>query len=228
MHGRKVPRLAIAAPAARLRMPRCPPVAQAICCLLIYARTTNPVPLRDLLRPRAVGCRHDVAVSRKHSTCRHLPNLNPRTREKACSTLRTSHRKCFGEIRRTSSSGGKRIIATARLKGVCSSNGGCAFPVSPDAGPSKCPALWRPDLLGSVVLASIREIHDILPRLPGRICVDQILHGGRYIILDDVGGRHRIWLQSDAGNPDLTFHLPMDRSFYLRSDATTRFTRRCR
>jgi hypothetical protein len=78
------------------------------------------------------------------------------------------------------------------------------------------------------VLASIREIHDILPTLPGRICVDQILHGGRYIILDDAGGRHRIWLQSDAGSPDLTFHLPMDRSFDMRSDATTRFTRRSR
>ncbi len=111
---------------------------------------------------------------------------------------------------------------------MCPSNGGCAFPVSPDAGPGNCPALWRPDLLGSVVLASIRDFRGILPTLPGRIRVDETLPDGRYIILDDVGGRHRLWLQPNASNPALTFHLPMDRSFDMRSDATTRFTRRCR
>jgi hypothetical protein len=78
------------------------------------------------------------------------------------------------------------------------------------------------------VLATIRDIHGILPVLPGKVRTDRTLPDGRYIILDDAGGRHRLWLQPDAGKPELAFHLPMDRSFDIRSAATARFVRRCR
>jgi hypothetical protein len=74
---------------------------------------------------------------------------------------------------------------------------GLLAPVAPERTAAEAPALWAPTACAWVV--TIEDDHLSLARrgahLPPKVRTDRQLAGGRYLILDDAGTLHRLWLR---------------------------------
>lgn len=108
-------------------------------------------------------------------------------------------------------------------------NGGWSFAFDPDASPIAAPAHWRPELSPSTLPLGPppSEFEDSPPIDPTRTCAiraDNTGVDGRYIILDDPDGEHRLCLRGEAGEP-LAMILPIDGQFELRLRAAGRLYR---
>jgi hypothetical protein len=111
-------------------------------------------------------------------------------------------------------------------------HGGWSFACDPDLPAALEPAIWRPELAPESLLlaAAPIEYSHAVPLDPAAI---GIVRGGkdgpdgRYLILDDGVGRHRLWLRDDADGP-LAIVLPLDEDGELRLSVALRLLRRIR
>jgi hypothetical protein len=93
------------------------------------------------------------------------------------------------------------------------------------------PALWRPDVApGTVVLAPPPQGYAAAPAFDpadlGPIVADHTDQSGRHLVIDDPGGRLRLWLSDPAMRAGTIIALSPDGDYPLRRAAADRFLRR--
>ncbi len=93
------------------------------------------------------------------------------------------------------------------------------------------PALWLPALTPAILILDTAPFQGAYPGsiksdgLPG-ILVDRELETGRYLILADKGGPHRLWLRPGPADRSLAYVIVRDDDTDLRQAVVRRFERR--
>lgn len=109
-------------------------------------------------------------------------------------------------------------------------DGGWCFPFDPYVPAALSPALWRPDIApGTVALhpapadystASSIELDEI-----GPVLADREDASGRHLVIDDPGGRIRLWLVEPDQCSGLVMIVAPDANYPLRRAAADRVAR---
>ncbi|HET6523544.1 DUF2285 domain-containing protein [Sphingopyxis sp.] len=107
---------------------------------------------------------------------------------------------------------------------------GLSYPLSPDMPAAAEPALWTPSASAFTTIVASTPVGSGIAssRIADwpAILVDRPLRGGRFLILDDKDGPHRIWLCSEGEGVPLAYVIPYDAAAELRLETARRLGRR--
>ena len=114
--------------------------------------------------------------------------------------------------------------------GFSHGDGACAFPFDPRLPAVRSPALWHPELLPDsvtlvVALAASSSARPIDPGDFPSVLADRQGDDGRYVILADPDGYHRLWLTDADPNGVRAVLIPLDDHFRQRLTGALRFHR---
>ena len=173
-------------------------------------------------------CQLPAIGGRKRSSSKPLISIMPTSRRSSCGTMRTIVASMTNwPLRRRQM---HREIPTARRSPGA---GGWCFPFDPYVPASQSPALWRPEIAPGIVAlhpapSGYPSVAPIEPSDLGSVLADHEDASGRHLVIDDPGGRLRLWLAGRPPCSGLIIIVAPDSYYPLRRAVADRVARRLR